>query len=693
MSVVFLVDVYSDDPDLKRVRRAEISTALAADVSCAIVPLIRRDNGGLRRIDSWVREQIAEQRLQLISHRTEQVFEHAIIVDHTDFRHMPAEPPRITAQEVVVLPALRSREDGTVLEEALVTLERYFGRTPRLMSMLGSLDRPAYLPRIAVSEIGEIARLAPTVGGSALVLTSQNFEDSSERASLQLFSVSCEHGSEDLILEPLEEVENLEDMPAGAIDLYLVPNNRPDFSEVHLIVKLMAEGTVIIANADYEPILLEGAVYADGSAQHQTMQKLIADPDAFARQSREARLNVRSRFSRNRWLDSLGGSGSQSDVAAANLPTQNASKTPVLMMTSNGVGLGHLTRLMAIARRLPDNFEPVFFSLSKGAAIVEQFGYTLDYLPSHRFPDLDEASWNRLLARRLVQFIRLTRPKAAIFDGNWPYAGLVNIIMATPELHWIWVRRALWRRKRDLLALERSEMFDAVVEPGELCRFEDIGPTAQVRDDVLDVSPALFLDPSELFDRPTARARLGAASDEVCVVLQLGAGTNFDFSGIRSAILEHLKTLPKVRIVQIRSPISEARSVSETDGVSLVSEYPSLKLAHGIDLLICSAGYNSFHEAMAYGVPAIFIPNESPDMDDQLLRARYAQSMGWGWTLQAHETSRAGFVIDRALSGARRSQARPPGITNGAAEIAQLVENAVSGQSVGRALADCINRI
>ena len=38
----------------------------------------------------------------------------------------------------------------------------------------------------------------------------------------------------------------------------------------------------------------------------------------------------------------------------------------VLFVTSNGTGLGHLTRTMAIARRLDERFQPLILTLSGG---------------------------------------------------------------------------------------------------------------------------------------------------------------------------------------------------------------------------------------------------------------------------------------------------------------------------------------
>ena len=55
-------------------------------------------------------------------------------------------------------------------------------------------------------------------------------------------------------------------------------------------------------------------------------------------------------------------------------PAPGADRPRILFTTSNGTGLGHLTRSMAIARRLGDEVEPLFLTLSAAAPVVEADG-------------------------------------------------------------------------------------------------------------------------------------------------------------------------------------------------------------------------------------------------------------------------------------------------------------------------------
>jgi UDP:flavonoid glycosyltransferase YjiC (YdhE family) len=266
---------------------------------------------------------------------------------------------------------------------------------------------------------------------------------------------------------------------------------------------------------------------------------------------------------------------------------------------------------------------------------------------------------------------------------------------ATPEIGWFWIRRSLWKRGRDLDALARWSYFDAIFEPLELCSNEDVGPTTTERSRVVEVPPPLLLEKEDLLSRDVARKELGIRNDEFCVAIQLGSGSNFDFSGIRNALVEDLQRRPGIRLFELHSPITSQALKSPEEGVQPLVCYPSVRISAGFDLMISSAGYNGFHENLCHGIPTIFVPNESYEMDDQLLRARYAESMGFALTLRANEIWRVSEVLDMAIDESFRLRSRQSSfvIENGAADIARIIEEAASSLRVGRPLGDSINRI
>ena len=150
-----------------------------------------------------------------------------------------------------------------------------------------------------------------------------------------------------------------------------------------------------------------------------------------------------------------------------------------------------------------------------------------------------------------------------------------------------------------------------------------------------------------------------------------------------------------VQLVQIDNPLARPPE-TEISGVVRRSLYPASNYLGAIDLMVTNAGYNSFHECVYGGIPAIFVPNESPEMDDQQLRATYAHACGLGLRLRASEPSR---LIDRRPGDVggfsrelRRRSARLT-FVNGAVEAAQAIEQLVFSVRAAGPLHESLARV
>ena len=106
------------------------------------------------------------------------------------------------------------------------------------------------------------------------------------------------------------------------------------------------------------------------------------------------------------------------------------------------------------------------------------------------------------------------------------------------------------------------------------------------------------------------------------------------------------------------------------------------------DLVISAVGYNSFHELLLAGVPAIFVPNEHPQQDDQLARARFAEHRGVGACVRVREVYRLSACVERLLQPdeRRRIAERCAALdqSNGAVELASFIEEMAYSRRVDR---------
>jgi UDP:flavonoid glycosyltransferase YjiC (YdhE family) len=440
------------------------------------------------------------------------------------------------------------------------------------------------------------------------------------------------------------------------------------------ILEALAAGLPTVLPPHFEDLFGPAALYARPHETRAVIDELAADPAAFRLQGARGRSIAADRFGLHRFLPQLAAIG---PVAPAR-PAVRAPppKARVMMITSNGVGLGHLTRLLAIAKRLPPDVEPVFYTLSQAMPLVVEAGYLAEFVPHHRYLGLDAAPWNRVLFEELSDAIGFYRPRTVVFDGTMPYGGLTEVAQSRPEISWIWLRGAMLTAGHKG-GVDRARYFDAVIEPGEIAEAFDLGPTAAHREKCFRVGPVLLVDPADRLDRAAARARLGLPDDAVAVGVQLGAGNNFDMEPTRRAVIERLLRDPGTHVVEIVSPIAEAARDSLGPRHRVVALYPSFPVSRAFDFMVSAAGYNSFHEAIMGAIPTLFVPNQAGEMDLQVVRAQFAETAGCAVMMRTGDSYSVGDAVSELLQDhvRRRIEARcaalaPP---NGAGHAAAFV--------------------
>jgi UDP:flavonoid glycosyltransferase YjiC (YdhE family) len=357
----------------------------------------------------------------------------------------------------------------------------------------------------------------------------------------------------------------------------------------------------------------------------------------------------------------------------------------ILFVTSNGTGLGHLTRAMAIARRLDPSFEPLMLTLSAAAPVVREAGFPVEYVASYATPGAgSDWRWSRRLRGRLRAAIADAAPRVLVFDGAHPYQALIDALGAGRGMRAVWCRRAMWRHGSNPGALDRTGFFDAVLEPGELAESVDRGPTVARRGEARTVGPIVYSKEADLLPRAEAERELGLEPGRVNVLVQLGQGP--EVREVVDRCLHHLAGCEGVQAAALSSAI--ARLLSVPDGiVNLRSTYPMSRYYEAFDLAVSACGYNAYHELIRFGVPALFVP--MPRLtDDQQGRALYAERLGVGLAAGGPASAEIEERLDELLDPERRRAMRERlgelQLADGAAEAAGwLAELARGGR--GRA--------
>lgn len=415
------------------------------------------------------------------------------------------------------------------------------------------------------------------------------------------------------------------------------------------IVWALAQGIPVVLPKALEPVFARGPIYADPAEVPALLAALHADPERLAELKAETARQARQAWGPNLHRARLRRLAGEPEHGARKLAARRAPRRRILFFSSNGVGLGHLTRLLAIARRLPGEFEPVFATLSQALTVVEQAGYPVEYLPFHVYANCDPNDWNYWLAEQAGQILDFHDPAAVVFDGGMPYSGLIRAVAARRGLKFVWVRRGMWlETQNNEQAIARQRYCDLIIEPSDIAEAVDRGATSKNRSAVLKVPPISLLEADELVDRPAAAARLGLDPERPAVLVQLGSGWNRELTSMIDTILAALGRRPEIQPVLAEWLIS-GTPLDFWPGVPRLRGFPITKYYNAFDFTISAAGYNSFNEIISFGLPAIFVPNEHGMLDDQGGRAAYADENGAGFSLPGSRLDEIGGLVEAML--------------------------------------------
>ena len=376
-------------------------------------------------------------------------------------------------------------------------------------------------------------------------------------------------------------------------------------------------------------------------------------------------------------------SGKDSDYNdISEIDPQPIRRNSIVFFPTNGVGFGHFTRTLAVARKLKkldDSLEIVFFTTMPTLHPLSEEGFLTYHLPSrYKYDDMEPRIWNSLVEELLLTVFSLHRPKMFIFDGAFPYRGMLNSIKDIENMAKVWLRRGMFRQDSKPIPEETINHFDAIIRPGDSSPSEKI---AEVKHNaaIIGCNPITLIDENDLAPAGELRKRLGIPASAIVCYLQLGAGRINDISNEIQFTLDALSRHSQIITVVGESILGERISFSG-DSVRILRDYPNAMYFQDFDFAVLAGGYNSYHEAIQASLPTICYPNMKTGMDDQLARTKAAQESGCMIVVKNRNKSTIGAAIDRIAEDEVRNKMRifSKAIQrkNGASQIAEwIVDN------------------
>ncbi len=358
-------------------------------------------------------------------------------------------------------------------------------------------------------------------------------------------------------------------------------------------------------------------------------------------------------------------------------------KPTVILATSNGIGMGHLTRASAIAAELKSFANPIIISMASGVVEVPKIADVgFEYVPGRDRKWMGRFEWDRYLRDRIVALIDETDAKIVSFDGVVPYPGIIGIKSVRPKVNLVWVRRGFWQKtsQRYLLDLQ-SKMMDLIITPGDYGQSYDKGPTANRKDSLL-VKPISIFNPKNALSKADARNLLGLDQTRPVVLVQLGIG-EADLNAKMTAALKGLITWPDLQVVLTKEPVTSTGENLAPAGldIKVIRHFPLANVLNAFDAAICAAGYNSVHEELAANIPTLFIPN-TRGTDNQAERARWAADNKVALTVDQSNLDQITIMVSKLSDSKLRQElakncANLPQVT-GATEVANIFRGLIN---------------
>ena len=348
--------------------------------------------------------------------------------------------------------------------------------------------------------------------------------------------------------------------------------------------------------------------------------------------------------------------------------------------------MGHLARASAIALALKPIANPIIVSMAGGIAeISEYMGIRTEYIPGRDRDWMTRDLWDQYLRDRLVALVEETDAKLISFDGVVPYPGVIAAKVKAPHISLVWVRRGLWQKKpqRFVLGLQ-SAMMDYIVEPGDIARSYDHGPTSARKDAQL-TSPVSLFQKDTALSREESRKILGLDPDRPAVLVQLGTGDS-DVNEKMTAALAGLIGWKDLQVVLTKKPIDKDGNSLAPAGLDLkvVRYFPLAQVLRAFDAGVCATGYNGVHELLPAQIPTVFVSNIR-GTDDQEARAKWCHD--FGFALRADQADLADITAtvkklqDPQVRTSLSAKCAELAEVSGSTEIAQIFLKLIADQS------------
>lgn len=330
-----------------------------------------------------------------------------------------------------------------------------------------------------------------------------------------------------------------------------------------------------------------------------------------------------------------------------------------LFYAVNGLGLGHLSRTLALARQIrlrSPHSQFLFLTTSEAEGILWQEGFASVKVPSRmaaKPSGLRYGVYNRLLHTVVVNTIAAFQPHVLVVD-TFPAGSAQELL---PVLRWDGKRVFIYREQKPEVCADPwfqqiLTLYDQILIPHAP---EEVTLPLPEGVPVCWTGPMLVRDRSEALDRAAACDRLGLPGDRPLLYVGFGGGGDPLYGQLLEWVLAEAHHFPQWQFVVAQPPLGRLHlgNLAQIPNLSTIRHYPLAECWSAFQGAISAAGYNSVSELLHHGVPTVWVPLKR-GVDEQDRRVDRGVAQGYGW--RADPLDRAALVT--ALEALTQDKAR-----------------------------------
>jgi UDP-N-acetylglucosamine--N-acetylmuramyl-(pentapeptide) pyrophosphoryl-undecaprenol N-acetylglucosamine transferase len=310
----------------------------------------------------------------------------------------------------------------------------------------------------------------------------------------------------------------------------------------------------------------------------------------------------------------------------------------ILFYAVNGLGLGHVTRLLAIAREIRKKAPSaaILFLTTSESNVIFKEGFPSVKIPSKNI--VNDSGFNVNLHINIIHQTAWSvfssfRPDVTAVD-TFPHGFTHELdqVLRWEACRFVYIYR---QRKDEKLSddyfYSLLHRYDLILIPHEK---DAPGVRAPKGIHTLFIGPLVIRDRNEIFLKEKVIRDFNFPAEKKLVLINLGGGGQDNLRDILFKLIREISSIPSVHPVIAQGSLMQY--LPSGNYTVLNGYYPVCELYAAFDAVIAGCGYNTVNEVLYFQKPALFIPFER-EVDDQFRRSGYLNDNGLGISIPADQ--------------------------------------------------------